>query len=412
MRASGGFRSTDIIRCQIGWAVFLVLSGLVIPTNWQAAVARVRAEEPRESTSSVERDSQAASENGQTETRQVDRRQWEELVRKGSDYLIAKGQAEDGSFSAEAGPGVTALVLTSLLRSGRPPEDPAVARGLEYLKSFRHDDGGIYRPGSLYGNYETCLAILCFSEANRDGRYRELIGRADAYVKGIQWDESEGIDASDLRYGGAGYGTHARPDLSNTTFLIDALRAAGNPEDDPAIQAALVFVSRCQNLESEHNTSPFPVKNPDGGFYYTVAAGGQSQAGETPTGGLRSYGSMTYAGLKSMIYAGVGPDDPRVKAAFEWARKHYDLRANPGLGSAGLFYYYHTFAKALDAMDLDVITDSAGKEHAWRAELVAELARLQQPDGSWLNDNPRWMEGDSNLVSAYTLMALSYCKPD
>ena len=76
-------------------------------------------------------------------------------------------------------------------------------------------------------------------------------------------------------------------------------------------------------------------------------------AGKTPDGGLRSYGSMTYAGLKSMIYAGVGPDDPRVKAAFKWAQKHYDLKTNPGMGTAGLYYYYHTFAKALDAMGVD-----------------------------------------------------------
>src|SRR5690606_34515427 len=119
------------------------------------------------------------------------------------------------------------------------------------------------------------------------------------FIKGLQWDDSEGHDKSSVNYGGAGYGRHKRPDLSNTSFLIDALKATGNGPDDPAMQKALVFVSRCQNLETEHNTTPFAAKNPDGGFYYTPAAGGSSQAGETPQGGLRSYGSMTYAGLKS-----------------------------------------------------------------------------------------------------------------
>ena len=70
----------------------------------------------------------------------------------------------------------------------------------------------------------------------------------------------------------------------------------------------------------------------------------------TPDGGLRSYASMTYAGLKSMIFAGVGPEDPRVKAAVSWIRKHYDLQSNPGMGTAGLFYYYHTFGKAMTAL--------------------------------------------------------------
>ena len=40
------------------------------------------------------------------------------------------------------------------------------------------------------------------------------------------------------------------------------------------MQKALIFVSRCQNLESKDNTSPFAAKVNDGGFYYTVAAGG------------------------------------------------------------------------------------------------------------------------------------------
>ena len=57
------------------------------------------------------------------------------------------------------------------------------------------------------------------------------------------------------------------------------------------------------------------------GEEWEAAAGGQSQAGTTPNGGLRSYGSMTYAGLKSMIYAGVGPEDVEVAevAGAEWS---------------------------------------------------------------------------------------------
>src|SRR5690606_20322301 len=181
----------------------------------------------------------------------------------------------------QAGPAVTALVATALLRHGRTPQDPMVAKAIKYVEGFIHDDGGIHAPDSLYKNYETCIAILMFSEANKDGRYDTLLKKADAFIKGQQWDEAEGKDKSDPAYGGAGYGKHARPDLSNTNFLIDALKATGNDADSEAIQRALVFVSRCQNLEPEHNTTPFAAKNPDGGFYYTPAAGGQSQAGET-----------------------------------------------------------------------------------------------------------------------------------
>ncbi|RIK78936.1 MAG: hypothetical protein DCC67_11100 [Planctomycetota bacterium] len=334
-----------------------------------------------------------------------------ELVDRGIAYL-AGAQADDGSFSKGAGPAVTALVATAMIENGRSPSDPVVSRALAYVERHVRPDGGVYAEGSKYRNYETCLAIRCFSAANNGGKYDELLQRAEAYVKQAQWDEGEGHDKSSDYYGGAGYGSHNRPDLSNTTFLADALQAVGNGPDDPAVQRMLTFVSRCQNLESEHNQSQFPTLNPDGGFYYTIAAGGSSQAGNTPNGGLRSYGSMTYAGLKSMIFAGVDKNDPRVKAAVEWARRHYTLDENPGIGDAGLYYYFHTFAKALDAMGEPTVVDAAGVEHDWRQELVEALAERQQDNGSWVNANSRWLEGDPNLVTGYALLALSYCRPE
>lgn len=336
---------------------------------------------------------------------------YEQMVSKAVNYLLTSGQADDGSFNAAAGPGVTALVTTAILQHGRSPDDPAVARSLKYLEKFIQPNGGIHAPETFYKNYETCLSILCFSAANKDGRYDKVLKKAEAFVKDLQWDESEGKDPSDFAYGGAGYGRSKRPDLSNTQFFIDALKATGNDENSEAIKRALIFVSRTQNLETEHNTTPFAAKNPDGGFYYSPAAGGSSQAGSTPDGALRSYASMTYAGLKSMIYAGVGPDDPRVKAAVAWLQKNYDLQSNPGMGTAGLYYYYHTFAKALSAMGKDEFVDAAGTKHNWRAELRAELAKRQQPNGAWINENDRWLEGDPAIVTGYALLALTYCKP-
>ncbi len=341
---------------------------------------------------------------------QQDQDRYERTVRKAIAFLETKGQAEDGSFSAHAGPGVTALAATALIRHGRSADSPAVARAVKNLQTFVHADGGIYAEGSMHRNYETCLAVMCFGELNEDGKYDQLLKRADAFLRELQWDEGEGIDASDFSYGGAGYGSHKRPDLSNTSFFIDAMHALDHGAEDPAVQRALQFISRCQNLESEHNRTPLSAKNPDGGFYYTCAAGGTSPAGTTETGGLRSYGSMTYAGLKSMIFAGVGPEDLRVKAAIGWIQKNYRLDTNPGIGSAGLFYYYHTFAKALAARGQDVLEDEQGARHDWRAELTEVLAKSQRADGAWTNENVRWLEDDPNLVTAYGLLALSYCR--
>ena len=344
-------------------------------------------------------------------TTAADQEGYQQAVDRAVNFLRTKGQAPDGSYAAINGPGVTAVVTTAILRSGRSPNDPVVAKSLKFLEGFIQPDGGICRPEGLYGNYETCLAVLCFTEANRDGRYAKVIENADRFLKRLQWDEGEKHDPTSTYYGGAGYGSHERPEMSNTQFLLEALVAVGNGPDDEAIQKALIFVSRCQNLETEHNTTKFASKNPDGGFYYTCAASGESKAGETPNGGLRSYGSMTYAGLKSMIYAGVGPDDPRVKAALEWIRKHYNLKSNPGMGNEGLYYYYHTFAKALDATGVDPVEDADGTKHEWRRELRDELLSRQRPDGSWINESSRWLEGEPSLVTGYALLALSYCRP-
>ncbi len=336
---------------------------------------------------------------------------FEQAVNKAIEYLKTKGQSPDGSYNKQLGPSVTALVTTGILRHGRSPDDPVVAKSLKFVEGYAQKDGGIYSEGSSVQNYETSISVMCLAAANKDKRYDKTIKNAEKFLKGLQWDGEEGHDPSSPFYGGAGYGNSKRPDLSNTSFLIDALKAAGTGAEDESLKKALIFVSRCQNLESEHNTTEFSAKNPDGGFYYTPAAGGQSQAGKTPEGGLRSYGSMTYAGLKSMIFAGVGPDDPRVQAATKWLQKNYDVKSNPNMGDAGLYYYYHTFAKALDALGQDIFVDADGKKHDWRAELRAELISRQNPDGSWLNDNNRWLENDPNLVTGYALLTLSYCRP-
>jgi hypothetical protein len=331
----------------------------------------------------------------------------------GAIRFLAAQQSGDGAVSPQIGIGPTSLATLGLLRTGRTVADPQVAKGLKFLEEYVQESGGIHMPGGRIPTYETCIALVCFKEANRDGRYDKTIKEAEAFLRRGQWDESRGKDKSDLSYGGAGYGGKSRPDLSNTAFLLDALKAAGAKDNDPAIQKAMVFVSRCQNLESEYNTTSGAAKINDGGFGYTptVEPQGDTREGPGPKQPLRSYGSMTYSGFKSMIYAGLTKDDPRVKAALQWIRKNYDVKSNPGMGEAGLFYYYHTFAKTLAAFGVDEIEDAKGVKHDWRRELTAELARRQNENGSWVNKDDKWMEGDPNLATAFALLALSYCWP-
>lgn len=333
-----------------------------------------------------------------------------DLTGKAVAFLKSR-QGQDGGWSTQREPGITALVATSLLRSKRvSPNEPVIGSAFRYLEKFVDSrDGGF--PGAAHANYTTCIALMAYREANADGRYDEAIRKGQAFLKARQWDETENRPRTDAFFGGAGYGgRNDRPDLSNTAFFIEALRETGLPADDPALQKALVFVSRCQNQKSEFNDQPWAGLVNDGGFIYTPANGGQSMAGGDAKGGFRSYGGMTYAGLKSMIYAGLSTGDPRIESALKYIRENYTLEENPGMGQQGLFYYYHTVAKCLSVLKVDELVDGKGVKHDWRKELTEALGKRQAADGSWVNHADRFMEGDPNLVTAYALLALSYTR--
>jgi squalene-hopene/tetraprenyl-beta-curcumene cyclase len=218
--------------------------------------------------------------------------------------------------------------------------------------------------------------------------------------------------------GGMGYSKkHMRPDLSNTSFMLYAMEESGVPHDDPAIQRAMAFVSRCQN-NPETNPLGWAKEGPgDGGMVYAPAKNPKLHGSMVPESkadpdtGLRSYGSMTYSGFKSLLYAtGMNRNDDRVLAAFDWIRSNWTLETNPNMpgkrSQQGLYYYYHAFAKALRAWGEDRIKTMDGKVHNWREELIDTLDKNIRDDGSWVNEASRWMEADPRLVTCYSVLAL------
>lgn len=340
------------------------------------------------------------------------------MVARAVDHLRAR-QDPAGSWSGDKEPGITALVVTALLRSKRvAPGDPAIEKALAFLERYVGDQGGLSKaPHSVYS---TSVALMAFQEANKAGKYDAIVRGSQAFLKESQFDDGEGKAPSDPQYGGLGYGGgNSRPDMSNTAFMMEALHDSGLPADDPALRKALVFVSRCQNLKSEFNDQPHADKVNDGGFVYTGStsppagrggeAGAKAEAEPQPPGGgtIASSAGMTYAGLKSMVYAGLKPDDVRVQAALGYIKHHYTLDENPGSGQRGLYYYYLMFARAMAALGQPTFVDAGGKSHDWKAELAAALAKRQDPSGAWANKDDRFMEGDPNIVTSYALMALA-----
>ncbi len=361
--------------------------------------------------------------------------QAQDLIDNGLAFLKSRQQPDGSWQNDKQPPAMTAIVLKAFVQEeAYDANTDFVKRGFDKLLSYQVSDGGIYK--DTLANYNTAIALSALAAADNPA-FKDRIEKAVSYLKGLQWTDKSKFehpdaakrptvkDENDVFYGGWGYGGlsrgPARPDLSNAQLTIEALKEAGLKESDPAFQNALKFVTRTQN---NSETNPAEWAGDDGGFVYGPGNDrrGESFAGEyqAPDGRrmLRSYGSMTYAGLKSMIYAGVRKDDPRVKAAWAWIRKNWTLDENPGMklggpdaARSGLYYYYHTMAKALNAYDEPIITDAAGVQHDWRVELVNKLANLQKQDGSWVGEK-RWMEDNPDLVTAYIVLAIQEVRED
>lgn len=364
-----------------------------------------------------------------------------EMAARAIEYLRAQQDEQTGGWAHNPQgpnlPAISGLVVTGmLLDESIDASDAHVSRGLEYILSFRQPDGGIY--DRILPSYNTaiCLSALAHA-AGDDPRIASIVPPAQRFLIGLQYAEdaavlgeagqtTQRVDRDHPFYGGVGYGSSGRPDNSNLNMMLQALHDSGVDGDHPAVQRALVFLQRTQMLD-DVNDMPYADGSSQGGFIYATSPDaerlgeGESKAGaieETLDDGtivsrLRAYGSMTYAGFKSYAYADLERDDPRVQAALNWIRRNYTLEENPGIGTDGMYYYFLTFARALDAFGEPTleVTDAPRDvqvQRDWANDLVDRLAGLQNDDGSFNVLDDRWMEDNPILITAYGLIALQH----
>ncbi|MFW5751223.1 MAG: prenyltransferase/squalene oxidase repeat-containing protein, partial [Planctomycetota bacterium] len=337
---------------------------------------------------------------------------------------IRAQQQDDGSFFA--GPmfrlGATELCAIALLDAGAEADDPAVSKAITYIRQFVQEDGGIYNPSEGLGNYCTSLGLMALTRAG-EPKDSELVQNAQQYLLGLQ-----NTDEDSINYGGIGYGSRGtgNEDLNNTQHAVQALRETGMSADHPAMQRALKFIQRCQNLSS-HNDLEWAsntgsgVYSPDsskaGGSYHGGHNGQKPEVKHEPAKatGLKGYGTMTYNLITAYIYLQLEPGDPRLDAAMEWVKQNYQFERNPGLpderARQGLFYYYTTMAKTWTMAGKDTIELPDGTVVDWRGDLFKAIAARAVPVGEdqvfWINDMDRWAEGIPNLTTAYMLTTLA-----
>jgi len=339
----------------------------------------------------------------------------ERAIKQGNVYLLNEVN-ENGSWSDDEHPALTALVLTALQRSPKPLSESAQAtvnEGYKWLLSQQQKDGGVYSEG--LATYNTSTAIMALLAA-KNPSYHPQILQARKFLIGQQTDWGQkGVTDNEFD-GGIGYGgTYEHSDMSNTHLALEALYhskaiALDTGEVQPTLnwEAALQFVTRCQNLR-ETNDQAWATDDvaEKGGFVYFP---GDSKAGEKKLKNnqtaLRSYGSMSYAGLLSLVFADLAVDDPRVESVLSWLAENYTVEENPGMKHQGLYYYYQAMAKCLAASGHHFLVQGDGTKIDWRTELGSKLVSVQKPDGSWINETSRWWENDPILVTAYSVIAL------
>ena len=338
-------------------------------------------------------------------------------MHQGASWLAAQQQA-DGHWGTPDTPALTGLAMWALQMTDPGAFKSAIDRAMVFVLTSVREDGSIWREptmprkGGGLANYNTAVCMAALHALGRP-ELVPVVQNARTYLSKMQYLEPGGYR------GGMGYDAdQGRPytDLSNSYMAYEAmrltqdvedLRAAGETRADLDWKAAQEFLAQVQNLKGV-NTNAYMSEDADnqGGFAYSPGAGATVTNADGKVT-LRSYGSMTYAGLLALIYAQVEAGDDRVQSAKDWASRHWSLDENPGMGPEGLYYFFNVLTKSLAAAGEDTLTLPDGRTVIWREEVVRKLLALQKPDGFWVNDNNRWWEADPNLVTAYTLLALA-----
>lgn len=309
-------------------------------------------------------------------------------------------------------PGIVGIAAYALAMSEKEPgKVPEIARAAKYLVGRQMENGAIAIKEFRLENYNTSIAVMALA-AMKDPKYKDVLEKAKNYILSCQLGASKGYDPDkhSRAYGGFGYGSAKRADLSNTQFSLEALKALGVKEDSPAFKNALIFVRRCQdNLETNKGVKMMENGESTGGFVYLP---GESMFGKYKTRKGKEapnpYGGMTYAGIKSLIFCGLDKKSPELQAAWKWVRKNYSVTEHPGAdGSKGYYYYLVAMAKAFTAAGERELETADGRKVFWARDLGKHLAKLQSTNGTFANPDPKWMEADPIMATSYALIALN-----
>ena len=329
------------------------------------------------------------------------RRQDEELVNKVRDAIkkgvayLKKQQSPQGNwegivlnFLADMEGGATALVTLALLNCGEKPDDPAVARALDYLRSLPPKK-----------TYVVGLQNMVFAEVRQAKDLPTIQKNVDWLIqKAIGYREGAG------RLEGWSYPNNAVSDNSNTQYALLGLYAAkqaGAKIEDRHWRAIQEFYTRTQK----------PLGNTAGFWAYHNT--------ESGIGDTSASFTMTVAGVCGLIIAGMGLDqseqnlDPLSGVAANCGGYAENSPVTKGMNwiganfnfEQGKSYFYNVYG-------IERLGRLSGQRfvgtHDWYREGCEYLIRLQPPDGGGaIKSKVGGIDGADIVSTAFALLFLS-----
>lgn len=309
-------------------------------------------------------------------------------IERGKNFLGSKQRA-DGSWVSSHGdhhkPGVSALAVLALINAGMTVDDPAVRKGLKYLRSLG--------PNDVTQTYDISLLIMALAAA-KDGQRDN--GRIALWAEKLEKGQIKtGGNAGIWQYHVVNALIDTGGDRSNGQFAVLGLRAAA--------ESGYQVDRRTWELVDRHWRG---VQNSDGGWGYTGAAN------RSP-----SSGSMTVAGISTLTITSemlreeeddLNPDgspnccgeeepDKNLDLAFRWMARRFAVGTNPGSGGWLLYYLY----------GLERAGRLSGRrffgDHDWYREGAEFLVKNTR--GDW--HLGRGLDGDPVVGTSFALLFLS-----
>jgi hypothetical protein len=319
---------------------------------------------------------------------EVTKEEVENAIDRASQYLVSR-QNKDGSWSADMAAwskyqvGISSLATLALLNAGKKPTDPAVSRGLDYLRSIKDPE--------LTQVYEISLMIMALAAAkNKDDLHiiRNLAQKlADCQLKDGRFRGGWGYDLN--RVGGG--------DNSNSQFAVLGLR-----------EAAASGVNVDREIWERAHRHWVNGQSGDGGWNYKLA------------GDAQSTGSMTAAGIATMVITesmlredkDVNPDgtphccgdvspNDALERGIGWMERNFSVGNNPN-GAGWAVYYMYGIERAGRLSGRRFF----GAKDWYREGARFFVDRQAARNGAW-QDGRFQADGDSIVSTSFALLFLS-----